>query len=388
LKEALSTTTLTLTPKKCNTRTNTNPVIITCLNRVLFSGGTADITIHEKLSNGNLKELCRASGGDCGGTSVDSAFYQIFVKLVGAPLLNAMKREDPEAYLDIFREFEAVKRPVYTDKEDKVKMAIPRAILDDVCKKHLKEDFEAVVQSSPYHDKMILRYDKMRIDANLIIDMFKQASERIIELISDVLKKMKGSNLKMIVLVGGFSGCKIIQDNIKSFFPSYRVIVPEDAELAVLKGAVLFGHKPDYIVARIARYTYGVKCQEDFNPDIHEPGRCVVINGKKKCRNIFKLYIKAESVVKLGANITGGLQTTAPLQRIIAFPIFQSTIECPQYTDVEGCTKLGSLKLHIQDPSEEIRDIRVNMIFGNTELKVTAFDEQSGVECATVLDLI
>jgi molecular chaperone DnaK (HSP70) len=48
---------------------------------------------------------------------------------------------------------------------------------------------------------------------------------------------MKGSNLKMIVLVGGFSGCKIIQDNIKSFFPSYRVIVPEDAELAVLKGA-------------------------------------------------------------------------------------------------------------------------------------------------------
>jgi hypothetical protein len=167
---------------------------------------------------------CKSLTNFIGGTSVDNAFYQIFVKLVGAPLLNAMKREDPEAYLDIFREFEAVKRPVYTDKEDKVKMAIPRAILDHVCKKHLKEDVEAVVQSSPYHDKMILRYDKMRIDANWIIDMFKQASERIIELISDVLKKMKGSNLKMIVLVGGFSGCKIIQDNIKSFFPSYRVL--------------------------------------------------------------------------------------------------------------------------------------------------------------------
>jgi hypothetical protein len=104
------------------------------------------------------------------------------------------------------------------------------------------------------------------------------------------------------------------------------VLVPEDAELAVLKGAVLFGHKPDYIVARIARYTYGVECQEDFNPDIHEPSRCVVINGKKKCCNIFKLYIKAESVVKLGANITGGLTTSAPLQCIVAFPIFQSTI--------------------------------------------------------------
>ena len=388
LKEALSTTTLTLTSKKCNTRTNTNPVIITCLNRVLFSGGTADITIHEKLSNGNLKELCRACGGDCGGTSVDNAFYQIFVKLVGAPLLNAMKREDPEAYLDIFREFEAVKRPVYTDKEDKVKMAIPRAILDDVCKKHLKEDFEAVVQSSPYHDKMILRYDKMRIDANLIIDMFKQASERIIELISDVLKKMKGSNLKMIVLVGGFSGCKIIQDNIKSFFPSYRVIVPEDAELAVLKGAVLFGHKPDYIVARIARYTYGVEVRVDVDPGIHELGRCVERNEEKICSNAFCIYLKKGSVVELGAKITDEFITTAPLQSIVGFSIFQSTIKCPQYTDVEGCTELGTLRVHIKDPSEEIRKFRVNMIFGNTELKITAFDVQSGVECATVLDLI
>jgi hypothetical protein len=199
---------------------------------------------------------------------------------------------------------------------------------------------------------------------------------------------MKGSNLKMIFLVGGFSDCKIIQDSIKSFFPSYRVIVPKVPELAVLKGAVLFGHKPEYIVARIARYTYGVEVINNFNPDIHELGRCVVVNGKKKCENIFKLYIKTGSVVELGAKITGIIETAEPFQSIATFPIFQSTIECPQYIDVEGCTELGTLTVDIQDPSEEIRDFRVNMIFGNTELKVTAFDEKSGVECATVLDLI
>jgi molecular chaperone DnaK (HSP70) len=369
-------------------RHHANLVFTSCLSGALFSGGTADITVHEKLSNGSLKELCRASGGDCGGTSVDNAFFQILVKLVGAPLLNAMKKQEPSAYLDIFREFEALKRTVYTDKEDKVTISIPRAILDAMCKKHLKEDFEAIVQSSPYHDKMILRYDKMRIDTNLIIDMFKQASERIIELISDVLKKMKGSNLKMIVLVGGFSGCKIIQDNIKSFFPNYRVIVPEDAEIAVLKGAVLFGHKPDYITARIARYTYGVEVMNDFNPDIHETGRCVLLNGKKKCDNIFKRYIKTGSVVELGAKTTARHHTIQPFQSSVPFPIFQSSIECPQYTDVEGCTKLGTLTVDIQNPSDENRDFRVDMIFGNTELKVTAFDEKSGVECATVLDLI
>jgi hypothetical protein len=40
-----------------------------------------------------------------------------------------MKKENPSAYLDIFREFEAVKRTVYTDKDAKVNMSIPLSIL-------------------------------------------------------------------------------------------------------------------------------------------------------------------------------------------------------------------------------------------------------------------
>jgi molecular chaperone DnaK (HSP70) len=225
-----------------------------------------------------LKELCRASGGDCGGTSIDNSLYQIFAKLVGEEVLITMKKLQPSAYLDLFREFEAIKRTVYTNEDDAVTISIPRNLLDTICKKHLKKEFVEVVQSSGDRDKMTLVYDKMRIDTNLIIDMFKQSSVRIIGLISDVLKKMKGSNLKMIVLVGGFSGCKIIQHEIQSSFPNHRVIVPEDAELSVLKGAVLFGHKPDYIVARIARYTYGVDTRRDFNPDIDEPSRCSVVD--------------------------------------------------------------------------------------------------------------
>ena len=114
--------------------------------------------------------------------------------------MNAMKKEDPSSYLDLILEFENVKRKVSTDRKGKVKISIPY-VLDEMCKKHLMEDFKALVQSSP-------RYGQMMIDTKLIIDMFKQASERIIELISDVLKKMKGSNLKAIVLVGGFSDCQ------------------------------------------------------------------------------------------------------------------------------------------------------------------------------------
>lgn len=48
-----------------------------CERIFIILGGTADITVHEKLSDGCLKELCRATGGDCGGTCVDLEYIQV-----------------------------------------------------------------------------------------------------------------------------------------------------------------------------------------------------------------------------------------------------------------------------------------------------------------------
>jgi hypothetical protein len=38
---------------------------------------------------------------------------------------------------------------------------------------------------------------------------------------------------------------------MKRNFPNKRIIIPEEAGLSVLKGAVLFGHKPDYIASLV-----------------------------------------------------------------------------------------------------------------------------------------
>jgi hypothetical protein len=59
---------------------------------------------------------------------------------------------------------------------------------------------------------------------------------------------------------------KDLDKRLEEAFPSQRVIVPEDSGLSVLKGAVLFGHKPDFISSRISRFTYGVKVAEKYDP--------------------------------------------------------------------------------------------------------------------------
>jgi activator of 2-hydroxyglutaryl-CoA dehydratase len=46
-------------------------------------------------------------------------------------------------------------------------------------------------------------------------------------------------------MVGGFSECELVQDAIRDKIgTSIKLIIPVEAGLAVLKGAVLFGHQP------------------------------------------------------------------------------------------------------------------------------------------------
>ncbi|XP_052083294.1 heat shock 70 kDa protein 12B-like isoform X6 [Mytilus californianus] len=85
-------------------------------------GGTVDVTAHEKQQDGKLKELCKAIGDACGGTSIDNEFFQLMVKIFGAPLMNSLSENDPSAYL--FREFETVKRTINPKKSGKISLSL------------------------------------------------------------------------------------------------------------------------------------------------------------------------------------------------------------------------------------------------------------------------
>ena len=68
------------------------------------------MTVHEKLDDGRLKELSKASGGPWGGTVVDSAFLQMLISIVGGPVMNLFRTENTFDYLELFNEFEGAKR--------------------------------------------------------------------------------------------------------------------------------------------------------------------------------------------------------------------------------------------------------------------------------------
>ncbi|KAK3086243.1 hypothetical protein FSP39_015707 [Pinctada imbricata] len=138
-----------------------------------LGGGTADITVHEKLSHGKLKEIHKASGGPWGGTAVDEGFIQLLVRIVGGPVITRFRKEFTADYLEMMREFEVSKRTLDPHKDSSFKVRVPPT-LSQVCEAETDEDLSSLVneKNSPYAGKLRVMADKLIIERKLMMEIF------------------------------------------------------------------------------------------------------------------------------------------------------------------------------------------------------------------------
>lgn len=210
---------------------------------ILILGARADITVLKKVDN-QVVETYRITGNECSGISVDDRFLSLFFKIFGSPCMKSLRQEDPIAFLDIVREISCIKSFVKEYSYGKTNMTIPYVSLEMFCQRD-NENLPEKIASSPYAGVISLRGDKMRIDSNIIHNLFKPSIDKIMNLIEQVFTDYKGApKVKGIVMVGAFSCCRLIQDTLKKTFSYKNINIPEDPEVAVMKGAVLCGHQP------------------------------------------------------------------------------------------------------------------------------------------------
>ncbi|WAQ98324.1 HS12A-like protein [Mya arenaria] len=92
-------------------------------------GGTIDITVHEVIDEGHLKELNLASGGAWGGTMVDKAFEDFIIKLFGGKSYEEFKKNHVDDLVDLQREFELKKRSISVSKVGKETFKLPVTLI-------------------------------------------------------------------------------------------------------------------------------------------------------------------------------------------------------------------------------------------------------------------
>ena len=88
--------------------------------------------------------------------------------------------------------------------------------------------------------------------------MFLPTCYKIVTHLQDLFLQTAVKRINIIVMVGGFSESRCLQREISRAFPAKKLVIPSDPGMAVVKGAVIYGHDPKAIVSRISRYTYGV----------------------------------------------------------------------------------------------------------------------------------
>lgn len=347
-------------------------------------GGTGDITVHKQADDGCLEEVIPATGGPIGGTTVDKAFEAFLETVGGSGILNDFKNQ-MEDYLDLFTEFEAKKRD---GGDRKVAITVPLSF-ERLVKKRCKSTLATILKNSAYKDNVTYTKKKLFFQPSVFQSFFHEANEGVTKFVEDILKIESCADISDIIMVGGFSESKLIQKSLREKFPlPRRFLIPDDPGLAVLKGAVYFGHIPNAISKRVSRFTYGVQICRKFLPGDPE-SRKIVLRGSERCMGVLHPIIRRGDRIEAGLERPHAFQTLQHKDGKFNCGFYVSDKREPKFVDDKDCRLLGTLTVEIPNTKRDHPpEIEETFIFGETELTFRAKLLGSGLPIECKFDML
>ena len=219
--------------------------------------------------------------------------------------------------------------------------------------------------------------------------LFNPTLKHIKDHLKGLLQESKLSKVKTMLLVGGFAD-SALQNEIKSVFSkSVRVLIPNHASIAVLQGAALFGKKPSRITERVVSTTYGAACSRKFIQGVHREDKKFVVDGIERCDDLFNLFVRENSPVRIGQTVTRSYSPLYADDRYITYQFYASSNPDAQYITDTGIRKLGSVTVDSPDTWRgKDRNLEVVMYFGGIEITASARDVSSGNVAQTKIDFL
>ena len=199
-------------------------------------------------------------------------------------------------------------------------------------------------------------------------------------------------HIDFILLVGGYASCKILQNEVKEQFSSQcRIMCPVDAQLAVAKGAVLYGLNPKIVASRVSALTYGIAEARLFDRAIHrvEKRRKTKEEEYVFCADLFHRFVqKGQSVVCDQAE-EYMFRPVDSDQTTMSFQFYSTEEPDAMYVDEPGMKKIGQFVVNMPDIREgRNRLVKLEVSFGLTEIQATATDMTSNEQESVRLDFM
>ena len=137
-------------------------------------------------------------------------------------------------------DFEVKKKTIHSAKNTRKSMRIPLKLVK-LYEKIAKRSITDSIDSSDYAvQKELKNYILVkRIHPVLMQNMFNNCLKRACDHIQSILQNDKLKEIKITLMVGGFSDCVILKEKIQSSLPDYDVLIPDAAASMIMKGAML-----------------------------------------------------------------------------------------------------------------------------------------------------
>ncbi|XP_061176194.1 heat shock 70 kDa protein 12A-like [Saccostrea echinata] len=180
---------------------------------------------------------------------VQEEFINMFIKVFGKCVFDDFYSHCRSDYFNLFREFCGNMSKDLHGKEPLI-ITMPSSFSALVTDKTGKS-IEQAIEQTDIAQKMAYTSSKLKIAPEIFQSLFLEAATNTVRLLRKGFQQSGLENIVNIILAGYFSKSTIIQDHIRMSFPSHHLIIPRDGNVAVAKGAVLYGQNPaKYMKAR------------------------------------------------------------------------------------------------------------------------------------------
>ncbi|KAI9015285.1 hypothetical protein CLU79DRAFT_707673 [Phycomyces nitens] len=321
-------------------------------------GGTVDLIvfeINETAGLRSLREVTKGSGSSCGSIFLDERMRD---------LLNnrfcTHAKDNKEAIQHLVNCFVESTKPNFENEEDEF-LVIPatRGLNSSVM-----SDIGAV------DGRLQITFDELRED------VFEPVVKQVLELISDQIAQLK-TKLDTIFLVGGFGQSKYLGERVKDTFKSKvgSICVPSRGEMAVVRGAVMYGIDPNKITHRVLRRTYGLEVHHSFDPSRDPPeNKIVTLDGDVRCWKCFHVFATKGECIAVNSCVSREFFIFYPDNFVSDLYAYDGDSTPPRYTTHPEVRKVGAFKTEIPIvPGAKYQQkvfFTSKMYFGMNELRI------------------
>ena len=357
-----------------------------------FAGGTLDVTAHEVVEGGNIKEVHQVTGGPFGGTKVDQEFEKLLEKLFGKPLMDNFRKAFPAEWLTLMNEFEIKKRGRRAFEGTTTRLRLPRSFVTFLSNNGYYDPNKLIIKHYNPKDVKMYNSEYLCLGPGVMKQLFAPVLKGIESHIQSLLKEKSLKEAKFFFLVGGFAESALLQDAVrKKFSDKHLVLIPNYASIAVVQGAVMYGLRPQIFESRMMSTTYCFDTNHPFIEGVHPPLKRHFCGGVAWCKDCVVVVVKEGETVKVDeARHFPNYHPLSSTQTAVSFAFYTSRSTNPEFTtDPEVGPSIG--KVTVSSPNTykgTDRDIDLSVYFGGTEIKATAFDKTSGNKETVVLDFL